>query len=112
MAKVVNITMPEELFKAIEQQAKTEDRPRSSLFREAIRIYLGLKRKEVERQNFASLHSPRRFQRGKNRAERILDENVIALNKIAMAKGITEEDLLRIGKEIRRELFEERYGRF
>lgn len=104
-AKVINITMPEELFKAIEQQAKTEDRPRSSLFREAIRIYLGLKRKEAAQIS-------RQFRRGKSRAERILDENVIALNKIAMAKGITEENLLSIGEEIRTELFKERYGCF
>jgi metal-responsive CopG/Arc/MetJ family transcriptional regulator len=104
MAKVVNITMPEDLFEAIDRQAKLEDRPRSSIFREAARIYLALKRREV-------IHRSKRSGRLRaSKAEQILRDNVIALHKVAMASGLTEEDLLRLGTEAREELYQEQYG--
>lgn len=103
MAKIVNITMPEDLFEAVNRQAKIEDRPRSSIFREAVRIYLALKRREAARM-------AKRSGRPKSNAERVLDDNVIALGKVAEAKGISEEDLLHIGEEIRQELYEEQYS--
>lgn len=103
MSKTINITMPEDLFEAVDRQAKIEDRPRSSIFREAVRIYLALKRKEAAR---ISKRSGKR----KGKSEKILGDNVIALGKVAEAKGITEERLLRIGEEIRQELYEEQYG--
>ena len=103
MAKVVNITMPEELFEAIEQQAKLEDRPRSAIFREAVRIYLALKRREV------TSRSRRSGRLRSSQAEQILRDNVIALHQVAMARGMTEEDLLRLGEEVRDELYQEQY---
>ena len=104
MAKTVNITMPEDLVEAVDRQAKIEDRPRSSIFCEAVRIYLALKHRELAHM------TRRRDRQRKSQAEKILDDNVIALNKVAIAQGLTEEDLLRIGKEIREELYEEEYG--
>lgn len=103
MARVVNVTMPEELVEAVNQQAKLEDRPRSSIFREALRIYLALKHREMHRRN-------RTGATRRSKAERTLKSNVIALNKVAMSQGLTEADLLRIGREVREELYQERYG--
>lgn len=103
VAKVVNVTMPEDLIEAVNQQAKLEDRPRSSVFREALRIYLALKQREMQRNHPTG--ATRR-----SRAERTLNSNVIALNKVAMSQGLTEADLLRIGQEVREELYQERYG--
>jgi metal-responsive CopG/Arc/MetJ family transcriptional regulator len=106
MAKVVNITMPEDLFEAIDRQAKLEDRPRSSIFREAVRIYLALKRREVTQ----GARRSGRLHASASKAEQILRDNVIALHKVAMARGVTEEDLLRLGEEVREELYREQYG--
>lgn len=38
--RVVNVSMPEEFFKEVDQLAKEENRTRSELYREALRQYL------------------------------------------------------------------------
>jgi hypothetical protein len=39
MARVINVSMPEELVEKVNRQAGLEDRPRSAIFREALRLY-------------------------------------------------------------------------
>ena len=46
MAKVINITMPDELFEQVNQQAQREARPRSAIFREALQLYFAVKAEE------------------------------------------------------------------
>ena len=39
-ARIINMTMPEELLRKVDKAAKAEGRTRSELFREAVRRYL------------------------------------------------------------------------
>jgi hypothetical protein len=43
MAKVINISMPDDLVEQVNRQAQIEDRPRSAIFREALRLYFAQK---------------------------------------------------------------------
>jgi hypothetical protein len=87
----------EDTFGAVTPKRRPED------FKKLRKIAIEEHAKEVAYTSKAS-------RRHKSKAEKILNENMIALNKVGEAKGITEEDLLRIGEEIREELFKERYG--
>lgn len=55
MAKVVNITVPEDLFEAVDRQAKLEERSRSALIREAVKVYLAFKQRESKQRSQTAL---------------------------------------------------------
>jgi len=46
MARVINITMPDELFEQVNQHAQRESRPRSAILREALQLYFAVKAEE------------------------------------------------------------------
>jgi len=104
MPKVLNVTMPEDLFEAVDRQAKIEDRSRSSIFREALRLYLALQEPGKRRMAKRASRQPM------EEAEQVLRNNVVALNRLAMARGLSEEDILHIAGEVREEVYQERYG--
>ena len=43
MAKVINISMPDELLEQINQQVQREARPRSAILKEALQLYFAVK---------------------------------------------------------------------
>jgi Arc/MetJ-type ribon-helix-helix transcriptional regulator len=77
-SKIISVSMPEAQIKAAEQLAKAENRTMSELVREALRRYEKEKRQET-------------ITRYRTRAEE---------------RGLTEADVVRIVKKVRRE---ERY---
>ncbi|MGV8130721.1 MAG: ribbon-helix-helix domain-containing protein [Candidatus Pacearchaeota archaeon] len=57
--QIINITLSEELLKAVDKQAEVELRNRSELFREAVRMYLFNKNADKSHQSFTDDESSR-----------------------------------------------------
>lgn len=90
MSKIINISIPEELAQQVKQQANFEDRPRSAIFRDAVKFYLLRKRLTG--------------------ASAILREFVRDAGKDAEKLAISEKDVVRNSALIRERIYQKNYG--
>lgn len=90
MPKVINISMPEKLAQQVDEQAELEDRPRSAIFRDAVKFYMLRKRLTG--------------------ASALLRELARDAGRDAQKLNISEQDVMRNARLIREKLYRREYG--